>query len=488
MGSLKHKRMNQTADLFEDSTPKQQEKTLRDFKDVLQNLIYLFRTAVNADTSCLYWINRSRKQFVKEAHSTSVEHARFEDRVRFEDHYFNEYKDISAPVEVTSEAEGAANTLLIPFINNGETVALTALEWSGKVPGNKKKVVESYIVTLGKLLNTYLEITILYETEQEWVGYEKQLAFLNQPGHYIALLDAMLQKLQLFLSDGSVTLIANADGGWATILNSKQSVRPLPVGLTVEKRTVAADAIENDSTEFAIHFNDSPKRVSPREELTEGATLAVPLIIDKQLAAIILIVDENPLVFNESTKHKLKNIVRLTELEMQSRLNKSGEGQFLANKYGAIIPDIWERTVDTEILRLKEKRDEYTTWAGFVTLPNLSKLRTQLRVEELRHMQKDIIRALNPGNFGVPGFVGFHTDYQYFILFQSKDSEALARWKNAINEKFRKPFVLSIGKQIESRIQTGFIQMDSTFEDSYDVVQHCKQALNREDAEKAQDT
>src|SRR5699024_2099984 len=207
---------------------------------------------------------------------------------------------------------------------------------------------------------------------------------------------------------------------WKPVLSAQKAIKPVSLGLPVEERTIAGDAIENEAAEFAIHFNGNPKRISPREQAAEGATLAIPFVVNNQIVALILITDENPLVFKESVKHKLKNLVRLTALEMQIRLNKSAEGLILTNEYDAVIPDIWERTVDTEIQRLKEKRSEYITWAGFVTLSELSKIRTQLRVEELRHMQKDIIRAINPANHGVPGFVGFHADYQYFILLQSK--------------------------------------------------------------------
>lgn len=469
---------NNTIEDFEQPIPQQQGKTLRDFKEVLQNLVYLLRTSTKADTACLYWVNRSRRQFVKEAQSTIVENAQFEDRVSFEDHFLNEFKNISNITELKPEATENFTLLLIPFVSKAETVALTVLEWRSGGQNKNADIIKAYSTTLGKMLNTYLEITNLYDTEQEWTGYEHQLDFLDRPGHYTALLSLMLQELQLYLPNGSVSIIANGVSGWATVLHSKQAVNMLPIGLPVEKNSVAANAIENDASEFTIHFNESPKRVSLRETGTEGATLAVPLIMDKQLAAIILLTDENPLIFKESTKHKLKNIIRLTALEMQTRLNKSGEGLRLTDNYGAVIPDIWERTVDTEILRLNEGRSEYTTWAGFATLSELPKLRTQLRVEELRHMQKDIIRVLVPSQYGISGFVGFHADHQYFVLLQSKNSNVYALWKQAVDEMFSKPFVLSIGKQIKSRMLTGFIKLDSTFDDSYEVVQRCKQELN----------
>ncbi len=477
------KEEKQTSDLFDEAAPKRREKTLREFKEVLQHLIYLLRSAVKADTAYLYWVNRSRRQFVKEAHSTDVKDARFQDRVAFEDHFLNQYKNIEKPLNLNGEgstksvrsgSKTVKQMLLIPFVNQAETVALTVLEWKKENQPEQVQVIENYTATLGKLLNTYLEMTDLYESQQEWVEYEKKLEFLTHSGPTAALLEEMIQTLQSFMTNGSVSLIAKGQGSWCSVLNARMSARPLPVGMSLEKRTLTADTLKSGSDEFTIHFNKNPKRISPREELTDGASYAVPLTVNKKTSAVVLINDENPLTFKESAKHKLKNIVRLTGYKIESCLNETEEGGLFLNGCGAFIPDIWERVIETELHRLKEDRQVYHTWTGFATLSNLSKLRTRLRMEEMKCLQKDLVAAFNPGRFGITGIVGSHSDYRYLILLQSRDEKALSHWQQEINEKFDKPFILSNGLEIQVSVQTGFVKLDKNFEDSYEVVQLCK--------------
>lgn len=487
--------LNERGDPVEEidgAAEKRQQRSLREFKEVLQNLVYLLRKAVNAETSYLYWINRSRRQFVMETHSTRLKEVRFQDRISFENIFLNEYKDIEETVKLKvgqdiqnewlihySNENFIKQILLVPFINKGEAVALTVLEWNATDQPEQKKVMQTYTQTLGKLLNSNLEITGLYENQQEWVNYEQKLSFLNKPGHPAALLNEMLQTLQAFLPDGSVSLIAKGMGIWCNLLNSKLSVRPLPAGLPVEKRTLAADSLKNISDEFAIHFNNNPKRISPREDFTDGASYAVPVNFNKHSKAAVLMNDENPLVFNESTKHKLKNIVRLAGLKIQARLNgKEQEGQLLSNKFSAFIPDIWQEVIDTEIARLKRGEEFYNSWIGFAALSNLSKLRSQLRLEELKNLQMNLVKALNPNRVGTPGIVGMHSDYIYMILLQSKEPEALGRWQNEVRQKFSKPFLLNNDKQIESSVDTGFVLLGKDDEDAYSVIQKAKAMLN----------
>lgn len=482
-------------DTFEElshSNKKRQQKTLREFKKVLQNLIYLLGKATNADSAYLYWINRSRKQFVMEAYSTDVKNAHFQDRVEFKNHYFSRYKDIEKPVilkagqDISKEALHRSNNeaktkqiMLIPFINNEETIALTALEWHQENYAERTKIINTYTDTLGKLLSANLEVTALYKDQQEWEIYEKKLSFLNRAGHPTAILSSMMQTLQTFLAKGSVSLIANGMGMWCNLLNSKLSDRPLPAGLPVEKRTLVADALKNSSDEFAIHFNNNPKRISPREDFTEGASYAVPITFSEVSSAVVLINDENVLAFKESTKHKLKNIVRLTGLKIQTILNKSKAfDHLLINQFEAFIPDIWEKVIETEIERLKKGKECFYTWVGFATLSNLSEIRSQFRLEELKCLQKDVVREMNPGKFGTTGVIGSYSDYVYTVLIQSREPEALNHWLDEVKQKFNKPFELSNGIQINSDISTGFILLNEDDEDVYNVTQRARAILN----------
>ncbi len=469
-----------------------QQKTLREFKEVLQNLILLLREATQADTSYLYWINRSRRQFVLEARSTNIEEIRFQDRVGFDDHYLNEYKDISEPVKLLVGADIdyqalahyynkplITDIMLVPFINNDETVAISVLEYVEKGINLKQhEAIYAYTHALGNMLNTYLEISDLYKDQQEWVNYNKCLSFLDTSGHCAVLLGEMLNTLQSFLPHGSVSLITKGMDRWSTVLNSIESVKPLPLGIPVENRTVASDALKKGEPEFVIHFNNNPKRISPREPYTEGASLAIPMVINDHCKPLVLINDQNPLIFKESTKHKLTNIVRLSALKIQAKNNKKQDSEFLlTNNFGAFIPDIWEQAIEVQIKRLQNDCQIRKTWIGFATLSNISEIRTRFRIEELNCLQKDLIKILNPGQFGISGFVGSHSDYLYLILIQSKNPETFKRWQKHVKEKFNAPFQLSNGKQIETQIYSGFVELDAYSEDAYGVTRQAKNSL-----------
>src|SRR5690625_315130 len=156
---------------------KRQEKALREFKHVLKDLLFLLRSASGMQTVYMYWINRSRKQFVLETKSTELDNVMFKDRLSFENHFLNEYKDITEPtaLEVGRELDTsllkhyfhevpARYVTMLPFVNNEETVAITVLESRDHVfTEGKSDIIYSFIDALRNVLNTYLEISDLYE-------------------------------------------------------------------------------------------------------------------------------------------------------------------------------------------------------------------------------------------------------------------------------------------------------------------------------------
>lgn len=474
---------------------KRQEKALREFKEVLRDLALMLRESTGTETVYLYWINRAREQFVMETKSTTNQDIVFQDRVSFSDHFLDAYKDIRQPVTLRVGSDIDRKSIqhyydgelpveeitLLPFTNNDETVAITVLESKDASFSIKQnEIIYSYSNALGNVLNTYLEISDLYENQQEWVAYEDSLSFLNKSGHSAGLLNEMLQTMQNLVGEGSVSLLVNGMGRWINILNSAKAQRPLPIGMPVEERTIAWEALKKGAPEFAIHFNKNPKRISPREIYTQGATLAIPIIFNDHRKGLVLVYEQNPLVFKESTKHKLINIVRLTGLEIKGRLNKKDDDNLLTNDYGALIPDLWERAIDGEIDRLKEGNNGYKTWVSLVSLTALSELRTKLRLEELALMQKDLVNVLNPSRCGIPGFVGFNTDYIYLVVLQSKDSNAIEHWKSELRETFQQPFELSNNKQIETDLNFGTVRLTGESRDSYHVVSDAKRALSQD--------
>lgn len=473
---------------------KRQDKALREFKEVLQDLVLMMREASGMKTVYLYWINRERRQFVLETKSTSMNDVVFQDRLQFEDHFLNEYKDIREPVtlEVGTDIQpdqlkhyysenAIQHLMLLPFVNNDETVAITVAESDDtSFSSNLDHVVYAYINALGNVLNTYLEISGLYSRQDEWVDYEEGLRFLDKKGHFAGLLQEMLNTMQQLLDKGGVSLVTQGMGSWVNILNSAGADQPIPVGMPVSERSVVWDALTSGESEFAIHFNRNPKRLSPREPNTEGATLTIPILFSNYRKALVVVYEENPLVFKESTKHKLINIVRLTGLKLQARLsNRDADEWLLANKYGAFLPDAWERIINMQIERLQQRGDATEhTWVGMITLSELSQIRTQLRLEELDMMQKDLVKSFNPNQFGMPGIIGFYSDYIYTTIIQSRDPEAFANWVEQLEQKFQSPFRLTNGKSLQTDITVSFKELDAECKDSYDVISKIKRELS----------
>ena len=491
-----YKRSEKNSSLNDDLMgQKRQQKALREFKEVLQNLVLMLRKASGMETVYLYWINRDRRQFVMETKSTELSEIVFQDRISFDEHFLKEYKDIREPLILEVGKDINANRIthyygetpvkhiaLLPFVNNEETVAITVVESAvGPMPIEQNEVIGSYVNALGNVLNTYLEISDLYEYQNEWVDYEENLDFLNYKGHYTGMITQMLDTMQSFLSSGGVSFIGRGMGTWNNVLNSSEAEQPIPLGMPVEQRSVAKDALESGQPEFAIHFNRNPKRISPREPYTEGATLAIPMIFNDYRKGIVLVYEKNPLVFKESTKHKLINIVRLAGLKIQAKLkNRTPDESLLTNKYGAFIPDMWERVIDMQIDRLQNSYSVFHTWAGMVTLSGLSEIRTQLRLEELDYMQKDLVRTINPSRHGVPGFVGFHSDYIYMVLLQSTDPQAIHHWVDELQREFSTPFELLNGKTIQTEVDIGFNKLSAQSGESYEVISNVKRSLSEQ--------
>lgn len=472
---------------------KRQDKALREFKEVLEDLVLMLRKSTGVETICLYWINRARRQFVMETNVTSLSQVVFQDRVGFDDHFLNEYKDLRQPLGLKIGSDISARVIahyydddlpvehltLLPFTNNEETVAITVLESKNEIHSEEQtEVIRAYINALGNVLNTYLEISDLYESQGEWITYEESLAFLNKPGHSVGLISAMLETMQNLVEEGSVSFIASSMGTWVNTLNSSSARHMLQLGLPMEKRTVAWDALKNGEAEFAIHFNKNPKRLSPRELYSGGATLAIPMMMNDHRKGLVLVYEQNPLVFKESTKHKLSNIVRLTSLKIENRLTRKDDGRLLTNEYDAFIPDLWEAAIDGEIDRLINGNAEYTTWVGLITPKNISEIRTKFRLEELKMMQKDLVKTFNPGRFGIPGFVGFHADYLYLVVLQSKDANAVDHWKEELIDEFSSPVELTNGKEIFTGLNITTVALSEQSEDSYQVISELRRRLS----------
>lgn len=473
---------------------KRQEKALREFKQVLKDLLFLLRSASEMETSYMYWVNRSREQFVMETKSTTLDNVMFKDRISFHKHFLDEYKDLDEPtaIEIGEDIDESALNhyynevpvryiTLLPFVNNGQTVAITVLESRDHIfTDDKSDVIYSYINALRNVLNTYLEISDLYEQQDEWIDYEESVEKLEVRCHRTEMISRLLNTIQPFLHDGGVSFIAQGMGSWCNVMNSNEARYAPPVGMQMEKRSLAYEAAESGKPEFAIHFNNNPKRLSPRELHSEGASMAIPLVMKDRRQGVVLVHDKNPLIFKESTKHKLINLVRVAGLQMMANDPKMElDESIFANEYTAFLPDLWEKTVDSELSRIKRDSHKYKSWFGLLTISNVPELRTKLRLEQLSQMQKDLISAFNPSQFGFPGILGYHSDYVYSFFLQNKDAKAVQNWTQALKKKFEQSFELNNGIHIETGIKVGYVKLDEEYSDSYQLLSNAKSALSK---------
>src|SRR5699024_5853407 len=105
--------------------------------------------------------------------------------------------------------------------------------------------------------------------------------------------------------------------------------------------------------------------------------------------------------------------------------------------------------------------------------------RTKMRMEQLDQMQRDLIAAFNPAQYGYTGILGYHSDYVYSFLIQDKDPKALEKWESALRDKFSNTFELNNGMHINTNISVGAVRLTADHEDSYDALMQAKAALSQ---------
>jgi hypothetical protein len=349
---------------------KQEEKALRRFKQALKDLIILLRQSVGFETVSLYWINHDRRQFVLETKDTNCSNTMFQDRVSFENSFLNEYKSITDPLTLQVGKHVSEVDLkhyyndvpigyihLLPFINNNETVAITVLESkAGNLSEEKEMAIEAYTNALGNMLQTFMQLNDLSEQQKEWISYEESVESLGSRLNNTQLLKRVINEMQKYLPKGGVSVIAHGMGKWSNIMNATGAFKAPTVGMQLEDNTIVHQALESGQPVFAIHFNSNPKRISGREPLSKGASLAIPLLLRDRRHFVIIVYDENPLVFKESNKHKLINLARITALKIASSYNPSHLLEdLITNEYEAFIPELFEEILDIELKQISHR-------------------------------------------------------------------------------------------------------------------------------------
>jgi len=469
-----------------------QEKALREFKQIMADLVHLLRTSTRVQLAYMCWVNHARQQFVWESNSTNLPNVMFKDRVAFNHHFLDEYKGISEVVQLRigeDIAKGklahyfdfvnAKYMLIIPFINKGETVALTVLESETELSlRDINDQLHAYNNAMVNVLDTYLEVVDLHEQQKEWEDYEQSLNGLDYRLHRVDILTRVLEEMQLFLPNGGACLIVPAMDNWSTVLTSKFAKKSPLLGLMMEDKSVAYDAIEKGHPVFNMHFNNNPKLISSKEGVVEGASYAIPLLIHDRRQAVIVTYDSDPLSFKESTKHKLTNLVRIASLAIQSVVKKTGmTDELFTENFGAVMTELWEAALNNEVKKTHSGKNVHT-WFGLITPDNLSSLRTKHRLEDLHRIQKDFVTFLNPARHGTSGYIGFNSDYVYAFLIQSNDEAAVNTWMDSVRTKLAHGLKLSVGGTLDVSFKAGFTKLNPTDANAYQVLTKAKKALS----------
>ena len=472
-------------------TKNREEKALREFKQIMRDLLRLLARSVHAPVAYLYWVNRYRRQFVLETTSTLLSNVTFKDRVDFDRHFLDDFKNIAGILqletgrnireeELTHYFDGntAKHITIIPFQNNGQTVALSVLE--GKEPLSirmHEEEITAYRNAHLKVLNTYLELTDLYQDQQIWVQYEKDLEEMNPSLENHMILAKMLNGMQKWLPEGAVTVAVKGMGTWVTALQSEVAADPPELGVMVEEKTLAYECLQRGEPVFSMHFNQNPKRFSSSEKQSEGATLAIPLMIDERRHAAVLATDNNPIHFNESVSHQLRNYVRVASLAIRGNSRGAGElpgGDLFTTEYGSFTPELIKENLRGILIRNPEKGEG--CWFGLITIDNLSSLRTRHSVAELKEIQTLLVRALNPSRLGYNGIIGFHSDYIFSYLFTLESEEYHLNWLDTCFRDVRNKITLANGKTVEITLKAGFLKAEKA--DAEWIIDGAKKALN----------
>lgn len=471
-------------------TQNREDKALREFKNIMEDLLLLVVKSTASETGYMYWVNRSREQFVLETTHTIRSNVMFKDRIEFGNYYLDEFKDIKSPIKIKLD-EGlpkerlthyhnhvSANYItIIPFRNNNATVALTVLETEQDPEIDQiQKVISSYIDAHVNVLNTYLELTELYKDQKEWVRYDDLLDSITPKLDKVQIIDRALELMQKVLAGGGVMAILRGVDSWISVLKSEESPENPSLGLAVHQKSMVNEALDKGKPVFSIHFNQNPKRINAEELGTEGAAYAIPLLVSERRQAVILCYHSNPLAFKDSVKHQLHNIVRIAALSIHTHLPaKEVEKDVFTNKNGSFIRDVWELCLEKQLGRIEFS--EKHTWFGFISIANLSEIRSRLRLEDLNRLQKVLVKALNPSRLGKKGFIGFNTDYVFTYMFFGSEKQSHKLWQKTILEECSEKIDIGNGILVELDLNFGSVYLESADQKSEDIISNAKNAL-----------
>ncbi len=459
-------------------------------------MLMLLRTSLQVETVSIHWVNPHRDIFVLAGYSTMRKDVVYQDRVRRQNHFLKNYSSIKSITRLEKNIHFQPRELehytssppinyiyLIPFVFNTETVAITTVESSNKpeLKAWDEQMVTAYQKVLNRMLQSYQEISELVEKQSEWVEYDHIIRDLIKAENPLELATMLVDKLQLFMGDsGGVVMLARGLNEWHSVLYSAGAKYPPPIGLAMEKGSIASRALSDGEPFYSPHFNAGPKRISNLEPLCYGASLAIPVMHRQRRQLLVLAYSENPLLFSEAVKHKISNLCRVTGLKLEAMLPdldvyenifSTGISSYSRELVSGILTQL------TEHIRLQTPT--MSTWIGMLTIGNINDLRTRYRLEELTNLQRQVMEKIRPQNFGIPGIIGAYSDYVYTFLLQSTDESAFLSWTGSVKEAIREPITISGKDDIMLRLNTGVVRLNGGMDTKTDaIIQNIKMAMN----------
>mgnify|MGYP002621086069 FL=1 len=483
---IDHRKHHTDNDPFAD---KREEKTLRNFKKVLKEMLRLLMRSTGSETVSLHWVNKFRQQFVLESYGTTFANTTFQDRIDFSQSFLDAYKDIDQPVQLEVGVDLPESALshyfkqvpvqfvyILPFINNKETVGLTILESNRRISDvTAIDAIEAYQMALGHLLYTFIELSDLAKDEAQWYQYEEMLESIGTREDPALLIDHVMTQLQSFLQKGSVSMLCRTAGAWKVALNTAYSVNTPKIGTIMHENSLANEALKSGLPQFAIHFNHSPRRVSLSEPPSTGATLAIPLLMQDRRQAVFVVNDENPLLFKESVKHKMTNLVRILGLKMTS--GRDGirlDTDLFTNELGIVQPLLLERILHREIQR-SALFPEVNSWLCMFTFDEINTIRTRYGVDVLKNLQRQIVKRTSVESGKISALTTFHADYIYFAVVQSELKDGVDIWVDLLRAKH--PYQCQ-QDYIELNFKIATLSVDRNFRDASDVLSKIKRQFS----------
>ncbi|MCH8486314.1 MAG: hypothetical protein LAT75_05570 [Candidatus Cyclonatronum sp.] len=429
-------------DIHRDKTLEKQAK--RRFKDAARNLLRLLRASVGAQTSYMYWINRNREQLVLECADSDLQEVVFQDRITFKEHFLTPWLDLDHPALIDtgnenrqlkllhhiSEQDQLVKTLLlIPFVNNGETVALSVAEFTRAVAEGElaEETVTAYHDSVENILQTFLDLSFMLEQEERWARQEKTSQNLLGRMNSCQLLRRLVVEAAALTKKGGAVLALKNGSGWQLVFRAGAMIHELPAGLELTEHSQAWLALESGEPRFTLHFNGNPKRFHPAETPATGASLAIPMDVLDFRQGLLLVWDEDPLRFTESQRHMYISMCRVVSLQLgQPRFGHTGkpEEPLLGTPHGAYNLELLEHVLEQEFENRKPETEGAKPWLVMVTPADYHILRTRNALRKTNEIQRQMILDLGPARSGLSGLVAFHSDSICLVYLRAEEKQA----------------------------------------------------------------